>query len=779
MKDPTAAPYHDWNDCVCEQCYKPNMAARLLNSKGEIVYITNNYRNISFNVGPTLHGWLARHNPLLAQSITQADMDAADILGEGGAVAQAYNHMILPLSAERDIRTQVVWGIRDFEYRYGRKPKGMWLPETAVDIVTLEALALEGMKFTILAPHQCARVRSPGGEWLNTPGGRDLDVTRPYFMTLPSGRKINLVFYYGSIAHDIAFGGMLDNGDFFAESLLKKLPLDGEPRLLTVATDGETYGHHHRYGDMALARAAERLANSQEVILTNIAAFLAKYEPRWECRIEENTSWSCAHGLERWRSDCGCHTGGEHWWRQEWRAPLREALDKIRDSVDEIYEKEMLRYCDSPWKLRDEAVSLYLMNFGDRVTQEDVMVRKGEFLRNFCGELQADDMRRVLTLIESQRMRMFMYTSCGWFFNDISGIETRQIMAYALRAIEYVKSLSGISLEESFLESLKKAPGNTDEFRTGYDVMTKCVLPKKRSVKNIAACAALMSKKDSYYTYRVKSGGRAYPSGDMGLSVSKLTVSDIRTLESWSGASAVLSNSGLDDVCRLSEDDIPSQKDVWRNFYVGDIFSISSYLESVFEVGPWRFRDLPQDDRDLIAAERTKFAEQYHLESAENLLENNQRLLVQLNMMGVKSSSFLHAAVSFVYEQKMKGLADDAGSILDLLKPDSRLNVLLEEAHSMGIYPEVSVLALSMERAFRDQLMSARDKNDDAAYAEVLFLWKRAAELKINIDRWFLQDIMWKILEEKSAVPSSTILELASALGFATPDIMTRKVAKK
>jgi hypothetical protein len=265
----------------------------------------------------------------------------------------------------------------------------------------------------------------------------------------------------------------------------------------------------------------------------------------------------------------------------------------------------------------------------------------------------------------------------------------------------------------------------------------------------------------------------------MGLSVSKLTVSDIRTLESWSGASAVLSNSGLDDVCRLSEDDIPSQKDVWRNFYIGDIFSISNYLENIFEVGPWHFRDLPQDDRDLVAAERTKFAEQYHLESAENLLENNQRLLVQLNMMGVESSSFLHAAVSFVYEQKVKGLADDAGSILDLLRPESRLNVLLEEAHSMGIYPEVSVLAPGMERAFRDQLVDAKDKNDDDVYAETLFLWKRAAEMKINIDKWLLQDTMWEILEENNAMPSETILDLAGALGFAMSDIIARKAAKE
>jgi alpha-amylase/alpha-mannosidase (GH57 family) len=769
MKDPSAVPYHDWNECVYEQCYKPNRAARLLNSNNQISYITNNYRHLSFNVGPTLHSWIEKIDPALSRFIVEADKDAASALGEGGAIAQAYNHMILPLAAERDIKTQVAWGIKDFSHRFGRVPKGMWLPETAVDTRTLEALAACGIEFTILAPHQCAEVRPPEGEWRLTPGGEGLDVTRPYYMRLPSGRKISLIFYLGSIAHDIAFGGLLDNGDFFADALLGKLPRDSEPRLLTIATDGETYGHHHRYGEMALARAAQRLCASQDSVMTNAAAFLSRFPARWECKIAENTSWSCAHGLERWRGNCGCHTGGEPNWHQMWRGPLREALDRLRDKIDEAYETEMKRYCDDPWQLRDEAASLYLMDFSEDASIDEVLSRKAAFLKDFCGELEIRDARNVLTLIEMQRMRMFMYTSCGWFFNDISGIETRQIMAYALRASEYLKDVTGITSEGGLLNDLKKAQGNTAAFPTGYDVMMKTVMPQKRSVEDIAALSALMSKNKAYYSYRIKSGGRAYPSGDMGLSVARMSISDMRTLETWKGASVVLSTGGLDDVCRLSDRDMPSQKEIWSNFYAGDLLSTSRYIESAFELGPWHFRDLPQDDRDNIAYERTKYAERDQMEYAEDLLADNRRLLVQLGMMGVGSPPFLQAAVSFVYEQRMKELASDVEDILDLLGPESRLEMLLEEAHSMNISPELSVLAPAMESAFYDKLISAKDTNDAAAFESVLLMLRRAGELRIDIGKWRIQNAMWDILFRGETELSPVILELASVLGFATP----------
>jgi hypothetical protein len=397
------------------------------------------------------------------------------------------------------------------------------------------------------------------------------------------------------------------------------------------------------------------------------------------------------------------------------------------------------------------------------------LARKRGFLADFCGDLSDDDARRTLTLIEMQRMRMFMYTSCGWFFNDISGIETRQIMAYALRASECLTSVSGVSAEKDFLGDLKKAPGNTADYPTGYDVIMKTVMPQRRSVKDIAAAAALMSENKAYYSYRIKSGGRAYPSGDMGLSVARMSIADTRTLEGWKGSSVVLSTGGLDDVCRLTDKDLPSQREIWSNFYAGDLLSTSRYIESAFDLGPWYFRDLPADDRDGIAYERTKDAEADHVEYAEELLTDNRRLLVQLNMMGVEPPPFLRAAANLVYEQKMRDLASDVGDILDLLKPESSMDVLLEEAHSMGVTPELSVLAPAMEEAFYDRLISARGANAQGAFESLLSVWKKACELKIEIDRWRVQNAMWDILVRGETDLSPAVLCLAAALGFAIP----------
>jgi alpha-amylase/alpha-mannosidase (GH57 family) len=743
------------------------MAARLLDGAGHIININNNYRHISFNIGPTLHSWIAAHAPLLGEGILKADREAQAALGAGGAVAQAYNHMIMPLSNDRDKRTQVRWGAADFASRYGRKPEGMWLPETAVDTASLEALAAEGIKFTILAPHQCASVRPPGGNWTRTPGGEGLDVTRPYFATLPSGRRITIIFYCGGIAHDIAFGGLLDNGDVFADSLLRKLPRDGEPRMLTIATDGESYGHHHRFGEMALARAAQVLYNSPDVTLTNIAAFLGNYPAKWECRISERTSWSCAHGVERWRSDCGCHTGGEAWWDQSWRKPLRDALDHIRDAIDEVYEDQLKHLCDSPWDLRDDAIELYL---GDPagLSADEVRAKKRAFLAARCGAVAADD-RRITTLLEAQRMRMFMYTSCGWFFNDISGIETTQILAYALRAIEHTRAVSGVDLEPDFLNDLRRVRGNTDELKTGHDVMVKTVFPNRRNVLDVAAMASLMKAGRNFYAFKISRDVNVYKSANMEMEVAGEEALDARTLESWRGGAMVMVSGGLDDVCRLSEKGVPDHSEAWETFYAGDIFSITRYVERNFELGPWRFADLTIDDKREIAAQRTRGAEREHAEYARTLLDENRRLLVQLNLMKVESTPFLASAGRLVYSRKIEELRDGAKSVLDLLAPGSELEVLMSEVHGMGIDPFVSELSPGMELAFYDNLVGADERDDENAFAELLELWKRARALGMTIDKWRLQNTVWGMLEERVSAPSKALLEFAGELSFALP----------
>lgn len=465
LKDPSAAPYHDWNEKICSECYRPNSAARILGPDGRIAAIMNNYSNLSFDFGPTLHKWIERYDSKLNKSIIQSGAKA---------IAQCYNHMIMPLASARDKKTQVIWGIRDFEYRFGRKPSGMWLPETAADIETLETLAGEGIGFTILAPRQCSAVKVRD-MWLGTPDGVGLDVTVPYICRLPSGRAIAVVFYHGGISHDIAFGDLLENGDRFAERLVNAINPPSEDRLLVVATDGETYGHHHKFGDMALARAFQNLKSDSSVSLPSIAEFLEKHPPAFECMIKENTSWSCVHGIERWRSDCGCHVGGEPWWNQKWRGPLRNAFDRLRDRIDDIYVSCVSRFMD-PDDLRNISIDLY--KSGAEMSRIEKYEIEKKFLRDNLGKLDKKREKDILALLEAQRMRMFMYTSCGWFFSDITGTETKIVLAHALRAAELTQKVSGKTLVPDLLSDLEKVRGNVQSEPNARAVAERDIMPQ-------------------------------------------------------------------------------------------------------------------------------------------------------------------------------------------------------------------------------------------------------------------------------------------------------------
>jgi len=644
----------------------------------------------------------------------------------------------------------------------------MWLPETAADTPSLEALASAGIRFAILAPHQCAAVRPPEGAWIETPGGAGLDPTRPYRVVLPSGATLTLFFYFGGISHDIAFAGLLDNGDRFAERLMSAVPSDeGENRLLLVATDGETYGHHHRFGEMALARAIERIFNDRSIRMMNLETFLKETPVRWECRIAERTSWSCAHGVERWRSDCGCRTGGEPGWNQAWRGPLREALDRLRDRIDERYEALLAPCCENPWRLRDAAIALAL--HPDRGSAEEDRARKRRFLSEHCGPLGEEETVRALTLLEAQRQRMFMYTSCGWFFNDVAGIETVQILAYAVRAAELTERVSGASLLEDFLKDLERARGNRPDLPTARAVVEARVLPRRRSLRDVAAAAALLDTQGGYYTHQVENRSRLFPSGDLSLRVAHIRITDGRTGETERASAAVLSSGGLDDVCRLRSGPPPDEAALRRAFYEKDLLSLSRTLEAEFPLGPWRLDTLSPDDRRLVADERNREAEAEQLERAEEILKDGRRLLVQLHAIGAEAPPFLRAAAGLVMRERFADLASRSPSAAALLAPESDLEALLEEAHSMGLEPELSLLAPRLAEEMHELLHRVRAFRDPAPLAECLHLWKRAKELDIRVDPWRLQNEIHRILENPLTDPDDTLLELAESLGFATP----------
>jgi alpha-amylase/alpha-mannosidase (GH57 family) len=484
-----AAPYHDWNERICAECYATNGAARIVNSKNQIIRIVNNYARISFNFGPTLLSWLKENAPRTYRMILDGEhRSRKNFKGHSSAMAQVYNHIIMPLANTRDRMTQIRWGIADYQHHYGTPPEGMWLAETAADTETLELLAQHGIKFTVLAPHQCKAIRSlkDGGDWTNTPNAT-VDTTRPYLMRFDSGVSLAIFFYDGPRSRAIAFEGLLNSGENFAARLKAGFRDSSNPQLVHVATDGESYGHHHKHGEMALAYALRLLEDDKAVKLTNYGSFLAQFPPEYECQVEENTSWSCSHGVERWRSNCGCN-GGHAGWNQLWRAPLRRALDELRDALIPLTEREGARLFRDVWAARDAYIAVVL----DR-TPETV----DEFLRDYSSpRLDPDERARALELMEMQRHAQLMYTSCGWFFDDISGIETVQIIAYAARVLQLAAYLFGsdaTGLEPAFVARLADAISNDPKAGDGARIYKDKIGSLQLGLEQVIAHYAISS----------------------------------------------------------------------------------------------------------------------------------------------------------------------------------------------------------------------------------------------------------------------------------------------
>ena len=521
----SAAPYHDWNDRITAECYAPNGASRIVNIENEIIRIVNNYGRISFNFGPTLLSWLLEKAPRTYRMILDADkVSRQRYSGHGSAIAQVYNHIIMPLANQRDARTQIRWGIADFEHRFHRKPEGMWLAETAVNRSVLDLLAQEGIKFTILAPAQCARVRkipaainsklssfAAGGApaspssvpelasaptWTETPNA-SVDPTHPYTIQLDEGRTIAVFFYDGPASRAIAFEGLLNSGVDFARRLLQGLnngTSNGAAQLSHVATDGESYGHHHKHGEMALSYAMQWIEEGQheegQAHLTNYAEFLANFPPQWQAEVVEDTSWSCVHGVERWRSNCGCNSGHPGW-NQEWRAPLRNALDFLRDAIAPMAEKKAEGLLKNLWDARDAYIHVVL-------NRENT----DRFFDEHAGrKLTPTERITALELLELQRHAQLMYTSCGWFFDEISGIETVQIIAYAGRVLQLAAKLfgaPGVALEQKFLERLAQAESNVPEMGNGAEVYRRYVTGMRIGLEAVGAHYAISSIFRSY-----------------------------------------------------------------------------------------------------------------------------------------------------------------------------------------------------------------------------------------------------------------------------------------
>jgi alpha-amylase/alpha-mannosidase (GH57 family) len=477
-------PYHDWNERISAECYGPNSASRILDENRVIKNIVNNYAKISFNFGPTLLSWMEVNDRETYEAILEADKQSLkNFSGHGSAMAQVYNHIIMPLANRRDKEAQVIWGIRDFIHRFNRQPEGMWLAETAVDYETLEILATHHIKFTVLAPRQAKAFRKPGEETWHDVTNTGINTKKPYLCHLPSGKKITLFFYDGDISQSVAFNGLLNDGRRFAEALIGNFGDHADSnQLVHIATDGETYGHHHKHGEMALAFCIDYIEKSSNVRLTNYAEYASKFPPKDEVQIIENSSWSCVHGVERWRNNCGCNSGGKPGWNQVWRKPLRDSLDWLRDTIADLFEKEGNKYLKDCWRARNDYIDV-------------VLRRNDESVRRFLRDHVKDDVNptQVLRLMEMQRHAMLMYTSCGWFFDEISGIETTQVLQYACRSIQLTRQLTEVDVEQEFLARLQEAPSNVAALENGAQVYRKYVIPSKINLQRVGMHYAVSS----------------------------------------------------------------------------------------------------------------------------------------------------------------------------------------------------------------------------------------------------------------------------------------------
>jgi alpha-amylase/alpha-mannosidase (GH57 family) len=489
----SAAPYHDWNERITAECYAPNTSSRILDDEHRIAKIVNNYARISFNFGPTLLSWMERHDADTYAAILAADEESRRAYsGHGSAIAQPYNHLIMPLASRRDKETQVIWGIRDFEHRFGRQPEGMWLPETAVDLETLDILAEHGILFTILAPHQARAVRLIGERsWTDVTGER-VDPSVPYRVSTSGGRSIAVFFYDGPISRGVAFERLLHRGELLADRLVGAFSATRKHAQLShIATDGETYGHHHRRGDMALAYALDYIERNELATLTNFGEFLERYPPEREAEIFENTSWSCSHGIQRWQAGCSCNSGAPQGWNQRWRGPLREALDWLRETVDPLFEEAGRDALGShPWRARNHHIDILLDPSAEAIDL---------FMRRTIREHDDVPARiRALKLLELQRNRMLMYTSCGWFFNDVSGIESQQILRYAGRVVQLAGGLFDLDLEPELLGRLEGAKSNLPLQQDARAVYLRQVRPARIDFPDVAAHYAISSLFRSY-----------------------------------------------------------------------------------------------------------------------------------------------------------------------------------------------------------------------------------------------------------------------------------------
>ncbi|MGM0424972.1 MAG: DUF3536 domain-containing protein [Thermodesulfobacteriota bacterium] len=770
----SAAPFHDWNQRITAECYAPNTASRILDQDKRILFIVNNYSQISFNFGPTLLSWLQKHQPETYSGILEADKQSQKrFSGHGSALAQVFNHMIMPLASRRDKQTQVLWGIQDFQHRFERFPEGMWLPETAVDTQSLEVLAENGILFTILAQHQAARIRPlQGGEWIDVQGA-GIDPTRPYLCRLPSGREISLFFYDGPISQDIAFGGLLNSGENLAGRLNSGFSQERDwPQLVHVATDGETYGHHHRMGDMALAFGLFYIEAQDLAKLTIYGEYLERHPPEWEVQILENSSWSCAHGVERWRRDCGCHSGLQPKWQQKWRDPLRQGMDFLRDRLGPCFEEQGSKYLHDPWQTRDEYIQVLL----DR-SLENVQ----DFLdKHSRRSLKPEEKSLVLILLEMQRHCLLMYTSCGWFFDEISGLEAVQVMRYAARAMQLAAELQSDSLQLEYLEILEQAPSN--RYAHGREVFQRFVQPAEVDFPFLGGHFALFSlfaeDPEDIQLYCYTAQNQSYQrlqAGSFRLALGRSTLTSRITWQEREICFAAAYLGGHNANCGLrqhmEEQEFQAmQQEVKEVFHLGDLPNLIRCMDKHFGTHSYTLWHLFKDEQQKVVQEILHSSlEEIHY-GFRQVLEQNHALLNFLTRIQAPLPRTLRVTAETVINSELVQLLDQKTANLDHIQD------LIQKARDWEIDLESTAIGFKAGWYIDSQMQKLASSPENLDLLEHILLLLRILEpLQLDLNLWKSQNIMFdlarrlhtrKTMEARDGDEQATSwLELMRSLG--------------
>ena len=737
----SALPFHDWNERINKECYNPNSISKIVDNRNRILDVVNNYEHMSFNFGPTLLSWMEHFAPLTYERIIKADIESvSEHSGHGNAMAQVYNHIIMPLANENDKQTQIKWGIRDFEYRFGRKPEGMWLAETAVDDETLKFLEENGIKFTVLSPYQALKFRQEGDkDWQDVSWG-NIDPARSYRYYIKSapGKFIDLFFYDGAISRSVAFDELFKDGNKFIKRLKEGISdCRDYPQLINIATDGESYGHHTKFGDMALSYVLKIRAKDEGFKITNYAEYLDKYRSNCEIDIKQASSWSCFHGVGRWKEDCGCSTGGHPGWNQKWRKPLRDALDYLRDELIVVFENEGQKYFDNVWNVRNKYINVIL----DR---NEMNVKKFQ-QENFKPDLTDDDKVHAMELLEIQRQAMLMYTSCGWFFSEISGIETVQIMKYAARAMQLAARFTSKNLEEKFLEILSQAKSNIPEFGTGKDIFERFVKPSIITVKQIATLWALSSlyqdfeDEENVYCYTITR--KAYKKVQKNSStfiVGHIEIQSKITLQKSNVMFALMQYAGGDFHCTIKEysDDAEFNRiknDLIKIYTMNTLTEIIRALDEYFGKEYFTLKDIFIEERRkilqiLLKGKLEKFSQTY-----QEMYDEGKGSIYHLQGLGLSIPDEFKISAEYALSHKFNDIVVHSGGFVedDLIQQATDINF---EAKKIDIKLDKSPSNLVFSKKILQNINRLVHSFEIQQADVVLEIFDNVRKLELNVD---------------------------------------------